>query len=217
MTTKHKIVIDVFICISAIILVSGYSVWRVNHSNSGQLSKVIVAGNTIRTTVPIVPDPVSRIDTASQPTPDGTKKIVMEATHNNNGTLTYIFTSTDGSGNNVQPLFDAVVQASASASEGMNVPFNAWSPDNKYVFIQKNDGNALVFKATGEEIIPGQYYLDVKDVFNASGKKDTYHETTGWASPTLLIVNTFAPDNTKGSSYWFEVPSKAIIQLSSSF
>lgn len=214
MTTKQKVGIDILICVSAIILVSGYSVWRVKRSD--QLSKVIVAGNTVRATVPVVSNPVLQTDIASQPTPDGKKKLLMEATHKKD-TSTYVFTTTDGSGGNLQPLFSKTVQASASASEGMSIPFNSWSPDNKYLFIQKNDGDAMVFKATGEEIVPGQLYFDVRDLFSAAGRKDTYEVTTGWASPTLLIVNTTTPDNTKGSSYWFEVPSKAIIQLSSQF
>lgn len=216
MTTTLKRDMEVFICLSAIIAVSGFSLWRVNRTNSGQLSNVIVAGYAAPATVPVVSNPVLKTDTASQPTPDGTKKVVMKTTHNTNS-LHYVFTTTDGLGGNIQPLFEETVQASMSATEGMNIPFNAWSPDNKYVFIQKNDGDALVFNGTLEEIVPGQRYLDVKDIFSAGEKKDTYHETTGWASPTFLIINTTAPDMTKGNSYWFEVPSKAIIQLSSSF
>ncbi len=209
--------VEVFICASVVIAVGILSLWQVNRTNSGQLSHVIVAGYAApATTVPIVSNPVLKTDTASQPTPDGTKKVVMKTTHNTNS-LHYVFTTTDGSGGNVQPLFEETIQASVSATEGMNIPFNSWSPDNKYVFIQKNDGDALVYKVTGEDIIPGQRYLDIKNLFDAAGKKDTYKETTGWASPTLLIINTLSPDNTKGSSYWFEVPSKAIIQLSSSF
>jgi len=103
------------------------------------------------------------------------------------------------------------------ASEGMSIPFNTWSPDDKYVFIQKNNGDALVFSATGEDISEGQKYIGIKDIFNGTERADYYHETTGWASPTLLIVNTVRADNKKGSSYWFEIPSKAIIQLSSQF
>lgn len=217
MTTTLKGDMEIFICLSAIIAVSGFSVWRVNRANSGQLSNVIVAGYTApAATVPVVSNPVIKTDTASQPTPDGTRKLVMKTTHNTNS-LRYAFTTTDGSGGNIQPLFEETVLASASATEGMNIPFNAWSPDNKYVFIQRNDGDALVFNGAGEEIVPGQQHFDIKGLFNSSGKKDTYLETTGWASPTLLIVNTTSPDGAKGSSYWFEVPSKAIIQLSSSF
>lgn len=217
MTTTLKRNMEVFICMSAIIAVSGFSVWRVNHANSGQLSNVIVAGYTAPTaTVPIVSTTAPKIDMASQPTPDGKKKLLMEATHKKD-ISTYVFTTSDGSGDNIQPLFTTTIQASASATAGLNIPFNTWSPDNKYLFIQTNDGNAWVFNATGKEIIPGQRYLDVKNLFDAAGKKETYHETTGWASPTLLIINTTTPDGAKGNSYWFEVPSKAIIQLSSSF
>lgn len=217
MTTTLKRNMEVFICMSAIIAVSGFSVWRVNRANSGQLSNVIVAGYTAPTaTVPVVSTPAQKIDMASQPTPDGKKKLLMEATHKKD-ISTYVFTTSDGSGDNIQPLFTTTIQASASATAGLNIPFNTWSPDNKYLFIQTSDGNAWVFNATGEEIVPGQLYFDVRDLFNAAEKKDIYEVTTGWASPTLLIINTRAPDNTKGSSYWFEVPSKAIIQLSSSF
>lgn len=208
--------IEIFICICALIAVSGYSVLRVKYSNSGHLSRVIIAGETLRTTLPVVTNPIVKVDTASQPTPDGKKKLLMEATHKKD-TSTYVFTTSDGSGGNIEPLFTTTVQASASATEGLNIPFNTWSPDNKYLFIQTNDGDAWVFNATGEEIVTGQRYFDVRDLFNAAGKKDTYKVTTGWASETLLIVNTLAPDKTKGSSYWFEVPSKAIIQLSSQF
>lgn len=207
---------ELYICILILIVFTGFSLWRAKNSNMPHLSKVIVAGETVHTTLPVVTNPILKVDTSSQPTPDGKKKLLMEATHKKD-ISTYVFTTSDGSGGNREPLFTTTVQASASATEGLHIPFNTWSPDNKYLFIQKNDGDALVFKATGDEIVSGQHYFDVRKLFNAAGKKDTYEVTTGWASPTLLIINTLAPDKTKGSSYWFEVPSKAIIQLSSSF
>lgn len=217
MTVAKKIDIEVIICISALIAVSSFSVLRAKNFGAGQLSRAIIASNILNTTVPVVTNPVLQVDTASQPTPDGKKKLVMEATHNRRNSVTYVFTTTDGSGGSLAPLFTTTVQASQSASEALSIPFNAWSPDNKYVFIQKNDGDALVFKATGEEIIPGHQYFDVRDLFTVTPRKDTYHETTGWASETLLIINTISENGTKGSSYWLEIPSKAVIQLSSQF
>ncbi|MEK7140972.1 MAG: hypothetical protein AAB800_00320 [Patescibacteria group bacterium] len=216
MTITRTLKTELYICSFILIVFTGFSLWRAKNANPDHLSKVIIAGETVRTDIPVVTNPILKVDTASQPTPDGKKKLLMEATHKKDNS-TYVFTTSDGSGGNIQPLFTTTVQASASASEGLSIPFNTWSPDNKYLFIQKNDGNAWVFNATGEEIIPGQRYFDVKDLFSAAGRKDTYEVTTGWASPTLLIVNTRTPDDTKGSSYWFEVPSKAIIQLSSQF
>lgn len=156
---------------------------------------------------------VPQTETSSQSSPDGKKILVLTTTHNSDGTLTHVFTTTDGDGGNKYDVYTATVPV----AEEMSIPFNTWSPDDKYLFVLKHDGDALVFRATGEEIVEGQLYLDVGDLFSASNKKDAYHETTGWASPTLLIVNTVREDGTKGSSYWFEVPSKAIIQLSSQF
>lgn len=137
----------------------------------------------------------------------------MTVTHNKDGALTNDFKTVDTSGDNLQTLYTATV----SASESMRLPFNAWSPDDKYVFIEKNNGDALVFSATGEDIISGQKYIDVGDIFNATKRNDLYLETTGWASETLLIINTVTVDNAKAGSYWFEISSKAILQLSSQF
>lgn len=210
MKLTWKLDLEILASVFLVFAVSSFFVWRGNNSlRPIQLSNPIIAD------VQMESDNVNtvlQVDNASQITPDGTKKLVMNTTHNKDGSLYYVFTTTDGSGKNEQPLY-----ATTSAAESFRLPFNAWSPDNKYLFIEKKNGDALVFNATGEDIIEGQKYLNVEDLFSASGKKDTYKVTTGWASETLLIVNTVTPENTKGSSYWFEVPSKAIMQLSSEF
>ena len=210
MKLTWKTDVEILAGVLLVAVASSFFVWHgANNSQPIQLSNPIVAdaqteGND--TNIPL------QVDNASQITPDGTKKLVMKTTYNKDGSLFYVFTTTDGSGENEQPLY-----ATTSASANFRLPFNAWSPDNKYVFIEKTNGDALVFDASGEDIVEGQKYLDVENLFIAAGKKDMYKVTTGWASPTLLIINTTTPENKKGSSYWFEVPSKAIIQLSSEF
>lgn len=216
MTITRKIDIEIFVCVGALILVGGFTMWKNKNAQRAQLAMPIVASNAL-SSILTVPTPVPQTTTISQPSPDGKKKLVMKTTREKKNILSYEFTTTDGSGENIQPVFSTTVEASMSASEGLGIPFNTWSPDDKYVFIQKNDGDALVFKATGEQIIPDHLYLDARDIFDSGKRTDMYHVTTGWASPTLLIINTVKEDGTKGSSYWFEVPSKAIIQLSSQF
>lgn len=212
MTTKRQIELETIPFIILIIVISSFLVWESNQNSKMQLSTASPI-NTSHKTVALAPNPVLKVDTVSEMSPDGTKKLTMKTTHNPDGTLAYLFTSSDQLGANEAQVYTTRLKPPQSIS----IPFNAWSPDNRYLFIQKENGDALVFKATGEEIVPGQKYFDVGDLFLASSKKDIYQETTGWASPTLLIVNTTTQNNTKGSSYWFEVPSKAIIQLASEF
>ena len=215
MTIKHQIEIETISFIAVAAFLGIFFAWRSNQISRQQphLAIPIVAENKTQTVIVPNSNPILKIDTASQISPDGTKKLIMKTTHNANGTFTYVFTTTDGSGANNQQLYTTIVKG----SENMSIPFNTWSPDNQYLFIQKNGNNVLVFKASGEPIASGQAYFDVPDLFNAQVKKDIFSRATGWASPTLLIINTTTQDNTKGSSYWFEVPTKAIIQLATQF
>ncbi len=215
MTVKHQIELEIISFIAVAALLGIFFVWRNNQVSRQQLHLAIpiVAENKTQTVIVPNSNPILKIDTASQISPDGTKKLIMKTAHNTNGTLTYVITTADGSGANNQQLYTAIVKG----SENMSIPFNTWSPDNQYLFIQKNGNNALVFKASGGPIASGQAYFDVSELFKAQVKKDIFSRATGWASPTLLIINTITQDNTKGSSYWFEVPTKAIIQLANKF
>lgn len=213
MTITKKFDLEILASLMFIAAVGSFYAWNLNRQTQPiHLTTPIIAGGDLNP-VDVKTNPVLRVDTAMQPTPDGTKHLVMTLTHNINGSLDYVFKAIDVASGNEQIVYTA----SGSASEQMSIPFNTWSPDNKYLFIQKHNGDALVFSASGEDIIQGEKYLEVKDLFDAGGRQYIYHETTGWASPTLLIVNTTNIDGKKGSSYWFEVPSKAIIELSSQF
>lgn len=209
MTRRQQIKLATVFFIIIAIFLSSYFVWR-NNQNFQNLSRASTPPQKI-----IVPslNPILKIETASQISPDGTKKLNMKKTHNSDGTSTFVFTVMDGTGGGEHALYTAKVQN----QDNLSVHFNTWSPDNKYLFIQKNENGALVFKANGEPITDDQTYFDVGDLFTDKIKNVSPREVTGWASPTLLIVNTVKEDNTIGPSYWFEVPSKAILVLSSQF
>lgn len=162
---------------------------------------------------PPVSPPIKQTETASQISPDGSMNLVMQSTRNNDGTRLYTFSTVNTSTNISQQIYVATLPS----SDTMSIPFNTWSPDDKYVFFQKGGHDVLVLLASGEPMTSSEQYYNVENLFNSPNRTDKYNETTGWASPTLLIVNTVKPDNSKGSSYWFEVPSKAVIQLYSVF
>lgn len=165
-------------------------------------------------TTPALPKP----QIISQISSDGTKEVIMKKTYNKDNTQTYTFSTTDGLGNNEMVIFSKILDDTKT----MSIPFNTWSPDNKYFFVQEQtkDGNVtdtMAFQGSGEPFLSGEEYFNLNDLFRQRNTGNNFSEATGWASDTLIIINTTAQDNTKGSSYWFEIPSKAIIQLSTDF
>ena len=97
----------------------------------------------------------------------------------------------------------------------MMLPANSWSPDNKYVFVQKKENgiiDSFVLKASGEPFVKTEQYLDVRALFEQHKTKYTLKDATGWDAPELLHITT-VNGSEKGPSYWFEIPSKAFLQL----
>lgn len=160
----------------------------------------------------IIPTPLPRISFTSQISPDGTHDLSMTKTVRTDGTSRYLFTVEDKESNEKNIVFDTIVPQ----SEDFSIPFNTWSPDDYYFFIRKNQEDALVFKADGAPI-NGEQYLSVISTFGEKEIPATPRDITGWASTRLLIVNALPTDTGKEVSYWYEVPSKAIIRLYSLF
>lgn len=210
MTLKRKLELEAIVLVIIAVVVSAV---------------VVVYRNIFQSQFSIAPDaPVAqvsvkvvapKITTSSQISPDGTKTVIMEATQSADMT-TYNISTVDEDNQSEILVFTQTLKP----SDTMTIPFNTWSPNDKYFFVQqKVDDNKsiFVFKADGAEFEPGVTYLDVTDLFKKADTGNNFSEATGWASDTLIIINTIMSDNTKGPSYWFEVPSKAIIRLSSEF
>lgn len=164
----------------------------------------------------ITPEPKKQETVTSQISSDGKKMVRLKGIQNSDGSTDYTISVTDGEGNSEQVLF----REAAAAGERITIPFNTWSPDDKYFFIQEQTGTGkkvLVFKASGEAFSDQQFYLNATDIFANRKTGYTFDEATGWASNSLLLINTVADDDTKGPSYWFEVPSRAVIRLSTEF
>ena len=150
----------------------------------------------------------------SEISPDGTKKVIMSVT-SNAYTKTYSFSTANEDGSSAHRIYIAT-----SSAQAFSIPFNTWSPDDRYVFLTDKTASgeaALAMRADGEPFGDGEPFMNVSSIFTERNLGNTYKETIGWASNTLLIVNSTAPDGAKGPSYWFEVPNKAVIELSSQF
>lgn len=169
-----------------------------------------VVQNSASIAIPLASQ-MPRIETASQNSPDGKMTLTMKATNNNDETYSYEF-STQETGFSKLIVYRATVD-----SKMFSVPFNAWSPNNKHFFIYKGgSSNALVFRADGQPISGSEQFINLGEVFNAKYENLAIKEVTGWADPFLVVFNKEDRDGKK-ASYWLEVPSKAIISLSTNF
>lgn len=210
-TVRRQIELETIFLIA---ITAGVSMFFVTYRNNYQPEFNIVSGipsQAIETKVVS-----SKMTVSSQISPDGTKKLIMKKTENQDKSMTYDFSTADEDGANEKLIYTKVFDSSGN----MTIPFNTWSPDNQYFFIQEGVGgnkSIFVFKANGDQFAEGEIYLDAADLFKNRDTGNNFDEATGWASETLIIINTEKPDGTKGPSYWFEVPSKAIIQLSTEF
>lgn len=159
----------------------------------------------------ITPTPSITADKAIS-APDGKIQLIMKTLLHTNGTKTYAFFTADATGNNQQLVFTN----DTKAAETMTIPANSWSPDGKYFFIEEDGAgwnDIFVMQASGENFSNGQKFFEIPTLFTAKKNDYTYKEVTGWASQTLLIVNTTKDDQSRGPSFWFVLPYGNFIQL----
>ena len=171
------------------------------------------APTPIPTSAPLAP----QVKEARYPSSDGKKILIVKTTKHAQDTSTYAFSVTTQATQSGQLLFTKSIKTPTT----LTVPFNAWSPDNRFFFIQEHMGsniNTHVYASSGKPFADGELSHNVTMLF--AEKESTYmlKEITGWAAPTLLLVNTkhvyFEKD---GPSFWFDVTRNTVTRLSTSF
>lgn len=111
-----------------------------------------------------------------------------------------------------------IFETSANADHAITLPRNAWSPDNKYLFVSRNTPQGmdfLVFRSDGSSFKNDQKYLNISELWQKTKMALRIHTLTGWASEDLIVVYTSTPEGNQGPSYWFVVSSQQFMQLSS--
>lgn len=208
MKRNHTIYLIFLFIITVVVLVAGYLTVNTKRNNFSTRSH---AAPPLTSPVPLITQSTT-FSTDEQVSPDGQVKLMMQVQFTSYGTREYTFFTMDKTEELKREVYTSTLTQGAYF-----IPFNSWSPDNRYFFIQKNTGEVLVFTITGESITPDEQFFDVKGIYTQIDRTDMFDTVTGWASPTLLIIRTKKIDGTRGNSYWFEVPDKAIIQLSGDF
>jgi hypothetical protein len=153
--------------------------------------------------------PVEASQLISVDSPDGTQTISMK-TSKNSGMTTYSFTIGG------KEVFTDTVDPSIS----FLIPENTFSPDNKYVFL-KETGNAgssfFALTASGDSSTQNDQTANITSLFAAKYPNLKIEDATGWGGIDLIVFNTLNADGSRGPSFWFEMPSHAIIQLANRF
>lgn len=103
----------------------------------------------------------------------------------------------------------------------ISVPFNTFSPDNKYIFLKKTAPNGVtyfVLKTDGTVFAKDEKTIDFLSLFKEKYPDDhSVTDVTGWGGINLIVVNTDKPDGTISHSFWYDVASNSFIQLSTRF
>ena len=158
-----------------------------------------------------VPSPVLSIEPPS-PTPTPVAQISPDGTH------TVELRVQEGQ-TEISVNGQLIATRPGDSGRELRVPFNTWSPDDKYFFLEEEKAEGeeyLVMKASGETFANNEQSLTVGKLFREKYPENTIVSVTGWASPTLLIINA-SSEKEASMSYWFEVPSQKFIRLSSYF
>lgn len=165
------------------------------------------------TTAPAVSVPMAK-ETVIE-SPDGKMKLTMQEKRENKR-ITYTFSTSEKDKAEKKLIFTQELTATQSAS----VPFNTWSPDDKYVFLKLeagNNPNYYVLSATGNPLSTDNAYINIADLFSQKYTDYFLTDVTGWAAPDLLILNTKKISGEQGPSLWFDIQSQKFIQLSTLF
>ena len=176
----------------------------------------LIQTRSITTPTPKPVIPIAKADQImSQGSPDGKFTLTMQE-RKGSAEVTYIFQMMDETSHTQKNIFTKSVPTGTSIS----IPFNTFSSDNKYLFLKEVTGSQttyFVLTASGLPITKDVQTIDFSTLFTAKYPNYVITDVTGWAGPTLVVINTNKIDGTIGPSIWFDVASKSFIQLSTRF
>lgn len=102
----------------------------------------------------------------------------------------------------------------------ITIPFNTFSPDNKYFFLKKEVGGKtsyFVLSTAGIPLTKDSAFMEFSNSFENTYPDYKIDEVTGWGGLSLIVINTKKVNGGEGPSFWVDVPSGKFTQLSSHF
>jgi len=158
--------------------------------------------------------PQPRVRTFEMESPEGSRLLTLERVESSGLPLHSVFVHTK------LDQTERRIMSSSTLYENLSIPFNTWSPDTVYFFLQNStpqQNDFLVFQSSGEPFSNDERALSVQQLFRGNVEGYIIEDVTGWASENLLLVNTKEADGDEKVSFWFEVPSQTFIQLGTYF
>lgn len=163
-----------------------------------------------------VPTPTPSIPGVSELlSPDGKATLILKKTAGED-TVKHDFLIS----NNDSESQLSILSRDVDKDSSMTIPFNTFSPDNKYFFLKESGPSGMsyfVFSSSGKKLTETGDMLEVSGRFYKQFPEYKITDITGWGGTTLLIVNTDTLDGKTGPSFWFDLSNQSFIKLSTRF
>src|SRR3972149_3615986 len=88
----------------------------------------------------------------------------------------------------------------------MSIPFNAVSPDNKYLFLKQagpDKNRYLALTTSGEPLSQDSETIEFAELFETKYPDYKITAVTGWGGINLIVFNTDKINGGTGPSFWF--------------
>jgi hypothetical protein len=102
----------------------------------------------------------------------------------------------------------------------ISIPFNAFSPNNKYLFLKYEGGQGpkrIVIRTDGENIKGDEKSVEIEKSFYEKYPDFKITDVTGWGGYSVIVVNTDNKEGTTGPSWWFDMSNFSFVRLSTRF
>lgn len=196
-----------------IALATGISLFTLTQYNKRPVHIFIPSIPAFPTAAP-TPASVPPIQTSSLDSPDGTETLIMKKKQIGTTWQYSFYVSTQK-----DPSQKLVLSKTTDLSQNITIPLNAWDPNNQYIFVKDSSPSQthfFVFSSLGTPVSGNTPDVDVSDKFKDKLPDYTLSDVTGWAAPSLLIVNAKNKDVAL-QSFWFDIQSQSFIFLATKF
>lgn len=210
MEKRRKLFFTVFLLVGTILTVALVIVGSVKVQNGtpeNQSYAYVKPTPTI-----MVPEKPSQYEVLS---PDGKYLLTME-TLKNDESIKQSFSVKAVEDDTSVKIFDR----KSSLNDPVTIPYNSFSPNNKYIMLLINDTEKLthiVLRTDGKDITEGQKYAEIEKNFYGKYSDFDITDVTGWGGYSLVVVNTNNKDGKVGPSFWFDLSNLSFIHLSTRF
>ncbi len=191
-----------------VVLVAGLIIFRLNNKGIAPQTKETVVISPTPEAISAIPEVVAS-ELTSVVSPDGEETLVMKKTKNENS-VNYVFTVGQKS----------IFQKGVEPVTSFLLPANAWSPDNKFVFLKQIEatGSSFFVLSVGKDYLSqNEKTSNISDIFNSKYPDLSIDDVTGWGGVNLIIVNSNKSEGVRGPSFWFDAISHSLIKLSTLF